>query len=639
MPIARHLSPDHVTESVRHAVPESIARQFTFTNPANGRQVFVWNNGEREEYQERIPEADRAPGGPKYVFEPGTELLLSRLRAAATGQPVLMVEGSFQQLATLAWAPESFGVVGFSGAWNWVGCDLTWAEERDVVVCLDSDLTENHSVWSGGDRLKRQLLAVGALSVRYMRLPVNQSKDGIDDYLGLLPEHVRTKTIERLTTQAESTVKEPPKRSGGKFFGQTGLMVDKLADEITAQMPVALMSRGEQLAIYRDGVYRPASHVLNWAVQQLLGREYRENHVRELTGYLMGSAHGFGTHVKARPGGYLLNVANGLLDLRTGQLLPWTPQHLSSAQLPVIWDPNAVCPTYEAWMTATVPEQADDLEEVVATMLDPWHTPAKAAFLYGPSRSGKSTFGRLARALIGPENCSSVTLQQLEENRFKAAQLEGKLLNFAAELKAGHVDQVDIFKSLTGGDPIDAERKGIQGFTLENEAGIVFAMNSVPTIGETSRAYFERAKPFSFGSSFAGREDPSIEASMLGELPGILRRWVAAWQRRAARGAYLPTVLPVATEFETKSNRVYEFVTEAYCIVDTRGQTYSATPANCTPGTLLYGDFVRWAADNKRAGLGRNRFYESVRQIPGVVEVKLGSNRTRSFNLVALRQD
>jgi putative DNA primase/helicase len=86
-------------------------------------------------------------------------------------------------------------------------------------------------------------------------------------------------------------------------------------------------------------------------------------------------------------------------------------------------------------------------------MLDPTITPTKAVFLFGAARSGKSTYLRLLQEIAGPENYSAVTLHQLSDDRFAAANLYGKMLNVAADLPASHVEDLSTFKMMTGRRP------------------------------------------------------------------------------------------------------------------------------------------------------------------------------------------
>jgi putative DNA primase/helicase len=345
-------------------------------------------------------------------------------------------------------------------------------------------------------------------------------------------------------------------------------------------------------------------------------------------------------------------VQNGMLDLATGTLKPHDPSYLSSIQVPVEWDPEAVCPTYEDWLQGMIPDQAEDLERTAATMLDPSRTPQKAVFLFGPSRSGKSTFLRLMTAMAGQANWSAVTLHQLAEDRFAAANVFGMMLNCAADLSAKHVEDLSIFKMMTGEDAIQANRKFGAQFAFTNRALFAFSANELPTVGESSRAYVERIKPFKFGRSFAGSEDPSIEARMKTELPGILNRWVAAYQRLLSEGP-LATDAAVAHEFEVRSDRVRQWVAERMEVtgpgsLEGSPGSYGGPAGSFVPGQEietagmttkreLAAQFNRWADDNHGSKMGERRVIDRLTSLDGVVEVRDKAGR-RGLNIVQRRE-
>jgi P4 family phage/plasmid primase-like protien len=325
----------------------------------------------------------------------------------------------------------------------------------------------------------------------------------------------------------------------------------------------------------------------------------------------------------------LLNLENGMLDLRTGELLHHAPEYASCVQFPVVWNPNAKAPVYEAWLASQIPDQAADLEEAASAVLDQSVTPAKALFLFGPSRSGKSTFLRIIQEVVGRANYSGVSLHQLSDDRFAAANVYGKALNVSGDLSAAHVEDISMFKKMTGEDLIQANRKFGGQFPFTSRALFVFSANELPTVGEGSRAYFERIKPFRFGVSFAGREDPTLELAMLEELPGILVRWVSAWQARRARGTALVTDPAVAARFEIASDKVRRFVDECCEGVEMDGDTVEKVVTTVE----LYAAFKEWSNQEGTKALARSRFTARLETLPGVARARGRADRKRGWAL------
>lgn len=423
------------------------------------------------------------------------------------------------------------------------------------------------------------------------------------------------------------------------FFGKRGeLDAPKVIRHLQRNQPFAITSEGS-IAVYRNGVYRPDRVAFKSAAVDLLEHRYRSGHLQTLIDVAEARAFRAGLRIPDHMNQPLLNCANGLVDLRTGELLDHSPEYLMTSQIPVMYDPWAECPTYDQWIKEVVPDQIDDLEEATATMLDPSRTPTKAVFLNGPSRSGKSTFLRLMQAVVGSPNLSAVTLHKLAIDRFAAANIAGKMLNCAADLSAEHVEDLSTFKMMTGQDPIQGDRKYGQQFSFINRALFAFSANEPPTVSESSRAYMERIKPFRFPNSFAGHEDHSIEERMLAEeLPGILARWVRAHQRYRERGGYMPTDGVVQADFEAKSDRARQFLDDACTVwaVSSDGRAVSEgmeLPGDrCSTIRDVHAAFQTWAAEQGGRGMGQRSFSARLTSMNDVFNVR-GPGRKRALNI------
>jgi putative DNA primase/helicase len=622
--------------------PEEVPEEFScYREHAPGALIFPWRQGDRTELQIGWQEEDRWIGSDgklvKYRHRKGADMLLNCVRDDNDGT-VLLVEGTKQHLAVASWFPGA--VYGFAGAYNWTKADLSFLRGREVVVLFDGDLRSNRMVHEAAGLFMEAAEVMGAELVRVGLIPTT-SNDGIDDWMASQPAQARRGMIDMIIEKAKPTLPKPPsKKKTHPFFGEGGLLVDKLSKAVTDKYPAAL-TREERIAMYSHGVYNINDTALVGAVAEMLQDVFRPGHRAAVEEYTRGMLANAELFLPERPTEPLINLRNGMLDLTTGELKSHNPSYMSSLQLPVEWDPDARAPQYEDWLQSAIPHQIDDLEETTATMLDPMRTPSKAVFLYGPSRSGKSTFLRLMMAMAGPPNVSAVTLHQLVDDRFAAADVYGKMLNSAADLSSAHVEDLSLFKKMTGEDVIQGNRKYGARFVFTNRALFAFAANEPPTVGENSRAYIERIKPFRFDNSFAGHEDPSIERRMLTELPGILVRWVTALRRLQDRGQFQPIDTVVRADFEARSDRVRQWVAERCRIVSAQDKYGRAVlpgghvPArDMTTKRDLARAFNRWAEDQAGAKMGERKIIDRLTSINGVVEVRDEKTRTRGFNLV-----
>ena len=589
----------------------------------------------------------------KYAFQKGAPSVLWAVRVNPDTNKALFCEGSKQTLVAATYAPPEYSVYGVAGCWGWSHDkkpikDLRVAKDCDVVVIYDADTATKIDVYNAAVRLTGALEMKGARSIKWVRLPAGRNV-GLDDVLADVDAEDRADDLQNLIGNARVKVvdvkpkaKPQVKTRTGPSAGCFGLDGEFLAATTTRivleHSPAALTAEGK-IAMYADGVYRIDGEAFTGTLCWLLDEEYRPYYrkiVEEFAGSELRKA---GAYLPERADAPIVNLRNGMLDLRTGELLPHDPKYLSGIQLAIDYDPTATCPHYDSWIKEQCPDQVEDLEEVSSQMIDPSRCPMKAIFNYGPSKSGKSTFLRLLEAIAGPDHRSAVTLHQLSDDRFAAANVYGSVVNAAADLKADHIEDLSTFKMLTGADSIHANRKYGRQFTFRNRALFAFSANEPPTVGENSRAYSERIKPFLFDRSFAGHDDQAVEDRIRGELPGIFNRLVAAWRGRNERGGFRETTPAVRADFEARSDRVRLWLSERGRVT-TRPDGTAPAPRSvmpneqCTQPRFLAQMFNTWAQEQGGSQMGERKIIARLTSIDGVERVR-NQGKSAALNIIA----
>jgi putative DNA primase/helicase len=246
-----------------------------------------------------------------------------------------------------------------------------------------------------------------------------------------------------------------------------------------------------QLWVYRNGVYLPCGEATLYAdAQTLLGNERRTNRLREALSYVEVATQ---FDDESPPDRTYINLLNGRLAWETGELESHTPEVFTTVQLPIEYDATALCPVFDNYLVTTF--SADDIpliEEILGWCLVPDLRFELAVMLTGEGDNGKSVFLDLVGYLLGEANISNVALQDLEENRFRAAELYGKLANVFADLDARGLQTSSMFKTLTTGDCITAERKHGQPFRFRSYAKLLFSANKIPTSKDKTYAFYKR---------------------------------------------------------------------------------------------------------------------------------------------------
>lgn len=592
--------------------------------------VFPWRSPSGtvvEQYRPDHPPEDEHGRLIKYVFPKGSGSPLNLCPVTADRDPatILFVEGTKQTLAAVSNVAEDVMVVGVAGCWGWShdgvpdpDLALLPVEGRQTVVCFDADISTNRNVYDAAKAFSEALVALGSAGVAFVSIP-GTSKAGLDDYLATVPNERRARVLAGLVDRADKLPRRAPAKArsatsvagvenSNRFFNENGLMAVSLARSIRDDHDLAIGPDGD-VWIYADdsGIYERHDHRLVAATRDALGELWRRSYHDNAMALIAADLHADGAVLPAAPFGKLVAVGNGMLDVIGGTLQPFDSEHLAWASLAVPWDPTATCPRFDAWMTAQCGTQTDDLLESVGLLLAPSAGQRKTPFLIGPTRSGKGTFLHLIESIVGERHRASVTLHDLVTNRFASGDLVGAVLNSAGDLSDRHLDDLAVFKSLTGGDSIRGERKFRDAFTFRNTALWIFSANTPPTVAETSRAYTARIRPYLFPNSFEDHEDPQVLVGLKEELPGILVRLVEGVRRWYERGGYLPINPEVRDLFERQSDPVAMFVS----------QTMERVADGFVGSVDLCEGFGRWAEINRRSAVGRNKLLGRVSNVLG----------------------
>ncbi|HBG5343817.1 TPA: DNA primase [Clostridioides difficile] len=153
------------------------------------------------------------------------------------------------------------------------------------------------------------------------------------------------------------------------------------------------------------------------------------------------------------------------------------------------------------------------LEEVVGYCFYRRNELRKAFILTGDKANGKSTYLDMIKTLLGDENTSALDLKELSD-RFKTAELFGKLANIGDDIGDEFIANPAIFKKLVSGDRVNVERKGQNPFDFNNYSKFLFSANNIPRIKDKTGAVLDRLIIIPFNASFSVNDkdfDPYIK--------------------------------------------------------------------------------------------------------------------------------
>jgi putative DNA primase/helicase len=190
---------------------------------------------------------------------------------------------------------------------------------------------------------------------------------------------------------------------------------------------------------------------------------------------------------------------NGVLELKTGQLLAHSPDYGFTWQLPRPYSAIAASWGNIDKFLDTFTNKNRQLKDIAIAFCQAVLTGRadlqKFLYLFGSGANGKGAFMSLLSMLVGKENTHSTTIAELNESRFESANLMNKRLVLMTD-EDKRVGGLSVFKSATGQDPIRYERKGKDATNFIFKGMFVIAANSPTFVGDSSYAIKRRKVDF-----------------------------------------------------------------------------------------------------------------------------------------------
>lgn len=187
-------------------------------------------------------------------------------------------------------------------------------------------------------------------------------------------------------------------------------------------------------------------------------------------------------------------LENGILNLETKELTEFDEDKIFFNKLPVSYKPKQTCPQIQKFFEDVLPSEEDQktIYELFGFCLWKDYFIEQAVMMLGQGRNGKSKTLEILKRFLGVENVSGIKLQEFDNDKFKSAELFGKLANLGGDVSNKDLDQTVEFKSLTGRDPVNGSRKFLSDITFVSYAKQIFATNHLPKTRDFSNAFWER---------------------------------------------------------------------------------------------------------------------------------------------------
>jgi putative DNA primase/helicase len=301
---------------------------------------------------------------------------------------------------------------------------------------------------------------------------------------------------------------------------------------------------------------------------------------------------------------HLLGVGNGVVDLRTGELLRGRPDLHITKRASVGYTQGLRNVRWEQFVdfaTGGDKELQDWLQRAAGYTLTGLNTQDIMFLVYGPPGSGKNTFVEaLVKALDTKEYSwpldSSILAQgdgqSSSTDLYHWAELRGRRMVWVDELPESERMKENSVKKLTGSSEISARSPGEKPFTFQSQAKLWITTNHRPQINDD--AMWRRMRPVPW-INVPENPDPDLKAYLFdpeGGLPAVLSWMVEGAIKYLSSGARDPlgwcTAIREASDIYRKNeDRIGMFLNE-----ETKDVEDSSLPVKS-----LYSIYRMWAED------------------------------------------
>lgn len=346
------------------------------------------------------------------------------------------------------------------------------------------------------------------------------------------------------------------------FLGSTFLF-DKFATYLKNNSHVVKIN--SQLHIYQDGIYiNGYKHIEQTMIDMI--PNLKKTQRREVLDYMELIAE----EVTPSDARYIA-FKNGIYDLVTDTLLPYSPEYVITNRIPWDYIPDAQSELAERTLNKLAcddPSIVALLQECIGYCFYRRNELGKAFILTGDKSNGKSTFLDVIKYMLGDENISALDLKELGD-RFSTSMMFGKLANLGDDIGDDFLSgtQVSTFKKIVTGNRIKAEWKGQDPFEFNPYIKMLFSANDIPRMKDKTGAVLRRLVIIPFNATFTVNDpdfDPYIKYKLVeqGSIEYLIRVGIEGLRRVIQQNHFTQSerVDREIKEYEEENNPIAGFI-------------------------------------------------------------------------------
>lgn len=401
-----------------------------------------------------------------------------------------------------------------------------------------------------------------------------------------------------------------------------GINHKALVDYMVENYP--MFTLGGIIYFYRDGVFSPNTLAVKDLIKTLIAepKYQKQGQINEIFNLLMDDIRIAVTDSVCNPYKNFINFQNGMYDIESQRLYPHDPRYMSTIQIPNEYWENELKPEdiqlVDFLKRTKLPN--DDINMIldyIAYCMTVQNTKKAFMCLVGGSNTGKSTLINMINALIGKQNVSALSIQDMAV-RFYPAQLKDKLVNACADNSSLALNDIGNLKKITGNDEIMYEDKGCKPYFFLPFAKLIFSFNTLPLqLEERSDAFYERIRILEMNNKIELTQtyvdDLCSSESISAIIPVLCKRLKGMKKIKPSKNSTRLT-----EKLRSESDSIHSFVTSQLEITNNM--------ADYIAKDEIYELYSRFCLKDDRVPYKRLNFYGGLNAV-GLVEMKNGNQQ------------
>ncbi|ASR85371.1 DNA primase/helicase [Mycobacterium phage Phrank] len=296
---------------------------------------------------------------------------------------------------------------------------------------------------------------------------------------------------------------------------------------------------------------------------------------------------------------YELNTPSGVVDLKTGHLMPHSPESWHTKITGAGYNPASVAPKWQTFLSGTFGDDVEligYLQRLAGLAAIGKVTHHVLPFLFGGGSNGKSVLMDVLAHVLGDYAITAPAnflLAGRDRHETEIARLHGARMVVCSEINAeSKFDEAKV-KVLTGGDILSGRYMRQDYFDFVPSHTLFLMGNHQPQVSAGGTSFWRRLRLIPFLHTVPPEQrNPNLAAELVSEEGAAILAWVVAGARQiVADGLREPgSVLDATKEYSEQEDALGRFIGE--CCMLTPGASGGAKPA------LVLKAYQRWAMAN-----------------------------------------